>query len=292
MQNCIRLSFFNTKTMKKTTFLLVLVSLSLCTFQSCKNSNAFSNNNASEPELEISSHDHLTMATLYQQRAAEYRALCYQAFNAARYQLIQSSKMMGGMKKSAIIVDIDETMLDNSPFEAQCILDNVGYPEGWDEWMNKSNAEPVPGALDFLRLAKSNNVDIFYITNRKEKYRKPTLKNLQMLQFPDATDDHLMLKMETSSKKSRRDRVSQSHNIIMLIGDNLNDFSEIFEKKKIEERFELTDKMKKEFGGRFIVLPNAMYGEWEGALYNYDYSQTDLRKSEIRRSYLKGFKTE
>ena len=98
-----------------------------------------------------------------------------------------------------------------------------------------------------------------------------------------------MLKFESSSKKTRRDKVSASHLIVMLIGDNLNDFSEVFEKKKMEERFDLTDKFQKEFGQKFIVLPNAIYGEWEGALYNYDYGQTDLQKSELRHKFLKGF---
>jgi 5'-nucleotidase (lipoprotein e(P4) family) len=271
--------------MKKHFFLLFVIVLPF--LNSCKQSNAFSSRNGEEPK--IVSKEHLTMAVLYQQTAAEYRALCYQAFNIARYQLDQSSKMMGGMKRHAIVVDVDETMLDNSPYEAKCILDNIGYPDGWDEWMNSSSAEPVPGALEFLRYAESKKVDIFYITNRKEQYRAQTLKNLQQLNFPNATDDHLMLKTESSSKKLRRERVSKSHLIIMLIGDNLNDFSEVFEKKKMEERFNLTDKFQKEFGQKFIVLPNAMYGEWEGALYNYDYGQSDLQKSEMRHTFLKGF---
>ena len=70
---------------------------------------------------------------------------------------------------------------------------------------------------------------------------------------------------------------------------NLNDFSEVFEKKSVSERFELTDKMQREFGKRFIVLPNAMYGEWEGALYNYDYSISGNEKSNIRYKYLESF---
>jgi len=273
--------------MKKITFYILLLSAGLFSLQGCKESNAFSNKNGEEPE--IVSKEHLTMAVLYQQTAAEYRALCYQAFNIARYQLDENSKMLGGMKRHAIVVDVDETMLDNSPYEATCILENLGYPDGWDEWMNSSSAEAVPGPLDFLRYAESKKVDVFYITNRKEKYRSQTLKNLQQLNFPNATNDHLMLRGETSSKKTRRENVSTSHLIIMLIGDNLNDFSEVFEKKKMEERFDLTDKMKNDFGNRFIVLPNTMYGEWEGAIYNYDYGQSDLQKSELRHSFLKGF---
>lgn len=269
-------------------YTLILFS-GLISLQACKQSNAFSNKNGDEPDISITTHEHSTMAVLYQQTAAEYRALCYQAFNIATLRVDESTKIMGGMKRKAIVVDVDETMLDNSPYEAKCVLENFGYPEGWEEWMNSSSAQPVPGALDFLRYAKSKNIDIYYITNRKEKYRAQTLRNLQQLSFPDATDDHLFLKAESSSKKTRRARVSASHLIVMLIGDNLNDFSEVFEKKRMEDRFKLTDDFKQEFGKKFIVLPNAMYGEWESALYNYDNSLDDLQKSESRHSFLKGF---
>jgi len=273
--------------MKKNLTLLFVLIVTISFLQSCKNSNAFSGNNGDEPQL--TNNDHLIMATLYQQTAAEYRALCYQAFNMARYQLDQNSKILGGMKKQAIVVDIDETMLDNSPYEAMCVLDNLNYPEGWEDWMNKENAKAIPGALEFLKYAQTKGVDVYYITNRKEKYRKQTLKNLKDLGFPNASDDHLFLRMEESSKKARREKVSEMNRIVMLIGDNLNDFSEIFEKKPIQERFNIVDRMRDKFGTSFIVLPNPMYGEWEGALYNYDYSQTEGVKSELRKDALTGF---
>jgi len=255
--------------------------------QSCKNSNAFSGNNESEPKL--TSSDHLVMATLYHQTAAEYRALCYQAFNVARYQLDLSSRMLGGMKKHVIVVDIDETMLDNSPYEAQLILDSTHYPEGWEDWMNAASAKAVPGALEFLQYAESKGYEVYYITNRREKYRTQTLNNLKELGFPNADDDHLFLRTDSSSKKERRERVSEKNLIVMLIGDNLNDFSEVFENKSVQERFEITDSMKNKFGKSFIVLPNPMYGEWEGALYEYDYSQTETAKDELRKKALIGF---
>ena len=273
------------QSMKKLIFISVILIIPF--FQSCNNSTAFSGNNGDNPL--ISNNNHLINAVLYQQTAAEYRALCYQAFNLAHLQLDRSLRIMDLMKQQAIVVDIDETVLDNSPYEAKCILDNILYPEYWDEWMNESSAKPVPGALEFLNYAESKGIEVFYITNRKEKYREQTLKNLQNTGFPFATNDHLLLRTDSSSKKARRDKVSETHTIIMLIGDNLNDFSEIFEKKSIPERFELTDKMQKEFGTRFIVLPNVMYGEWEGALYDYDYSKSTAEKSEVRHEKLKSF---
>ncbi|MCD4683541.1 MAG: 5'-nucleotidase, lipoprotein e(P4) family [Bacteroidales bacterium] len=273
--------------MKKYLSIVVFIGISVSLFQSCKDSSAFSKQSGEDPAL--TSSDHLTMAVLYQQTAAEYRALCYQAFNVAKYQLDQNLRIMGLQRQQAVVVDIDETVLDNSPYEAKCILENVSYPDYWDEWMNASDAEPVPGVLEFLKYAKSKSIEIYYITNRKEKYREQTLKNLKSLGFPNAENKYLMLKTDESSKKGRRDMVSETCKIIMLIGDNLNDFSEVFEKKSIPERFELTDKMKKDFGSRFIVLPNAMYGEWEGALYDYDYSKSETEKSEIRHKKLISF---
>jgi len=273
--------------MKKYLSIIVFIGISVSLFQSCKDSSAFSKQSDVDPTL--ASSDHLTMAVLYQQTAAEYRALCYQAFNVAKYQLDQNLRIMGLQKQQAIVLDIDETVLDNSPYEAKCILENVNYPDYWDEWMDASNAKPVPGVLEFLKYAESKGIEIYYITNRKEKYRDQTLKNLKMLGFPNAENKYLMLKTDDSSKKGRRDIVSETTKIIMLIGDNLNDFSEVFEKKSIAERFELTDEIQQEFGKRFIVLPNAMYGEWEGALYEYDYSISSGEKYNLRKQNLKGF---
>jgi 5'-nucleotidase (lipoprotein e(P4) family) len=272
--------------MKAIVILLFVITLSF--LNSCKDSSAFSKQNDDEPAL--TSSDHLTMAVLYQQTAAEYRALCYQAFNVAKYQLDQNLRIMGLQKQQAIVLDIDETVLDNSPYEAKCILENVSYPDYWDEWMNASNAKPVPGALEFLKYAESKGIEVYYITNRKEKYREQTLKNLKSLDFPFAQNDHLFMKTDESSKKARRDVVSETRKIILLIGDNLNDFSEVFEKKSVSERFELTDENQQEFGKRFIVLPNAMYGEWEGALYNYDFSKNNIEKQELRNEHLKKFR--
>ena len=273
--------------MKKTfTFILVAVAL-IAVINSSKNSSAFNKSDGDEPE--IVSSDHLTMAVLYQQTAAEYRALCYQAFNVAKYQVDQSMRIAGLQKQQAVVVDIDETVLDNSPHEAKCILNNSLYPAYWEEWMNAANAQPVPGAKEFLEYAESKGFKIFYITNRAEKYREQTLKNLKLMSFPQATTEQLFMKKDESSKKARRDKVGAAHEIILLIGDNLNDFSELFEKKSIEDRFKQTDEMEELFGKRFIVLPNAMYGEWEGALYNYDYSITPAQKNEVRNQKLQGF---
>lgn len=266
-------------------FLLVSFFL-LSILNSCQNTHAGDNG---EKSGNTSPNEHLTSAVLYQQTAAEYRALCYQAFNIARLQLDRSLRVMGLMKQQAVVVDIDETVLDNSPFEAKSILEGTSYPTYWNEWIETANARAVPGALEFLKYAESKGIEVYYITNRREKYRQPTLKNLQDLSFPFSDNDHLFMRTDESSKKTRRETVSEKHKIILLIGDNLNDFSEVFEKKSITDRFELVDKLKEDFGNRFIVLPNAVYGEWGGAIYDYDFSKTADEKFELRHNHLQSF---
>ncbi len=213
------------------------------------------------------------LSVLWQQHAAEYRALCYQAFNIAALRLQESLKANTGKKKPAIITDLDETILDNSYSEAQLIKEGNEYkPETWKRWTDKSAATGVPGAVDFLRFAKQKGVSVFYISNRDINDVTSTLRNLQKLNLPDADTAHMLFKSSgsSSSKEARRQLVMNRYNVIMLLGDNLGDFTELFDRKNIADRKTETDKVKNEWGKKFIVLPNATYGEWENALYDYE----------------------
>ncbi|MHB2150827.1 5'-nucleotidase, lipoprotein e(P4) family [Calditrichota bacterium LG25] len=234
--------------------------------------------------------EHLVMATLYQQTAAEYRALCYQAFNLGRWQLQAMLDTLQSKKKPAVIVDIDETVLDNSPYEGYVIKTGRSYPAGWKEWVKAAQARPVPGALEFLTFADRQGVDIFYVSNRRAKNQVWTMENLKKVGFPQVTDDHMFLRTTTSSKKERRQAIQKTHVILLLFGDNLNDFASVFENKSIDDRFKAADEFRSQFGRRFIVLPNAMYGEWEGAIYNYNWGAKPAKKSQMRLNALRYFK--
>lgn len=269
-------------------FLLLLLGLmTLSLMESCKQSVATSSNNNREPEAAAPETNPEMLAVLYQQTAAEYRALCYQAFNVARYQLELKLKETHGMKTYSVIVDIDETMLDNSPYEAKCIVDDMSYPDGWDDWMKSASARAVPGALDFLKYVQSRGVQVFYVSNRDEKYSKQTLQNLQSLGFPFAQSDHLYLKTEERSKLPRRARIANATNVVMLIGDNLMDFSEMFENVNSDERCQITDRFSEKFGAEFIILPNAMYGDWLNSIYNYEKGLDDEVKAEMQKNALR-----
>lgn len=188
----------------------------------------------------------------------------------------------------AVVLDIDETVLDNSPYQAQMVLGNFNYPVKWDEWCKKASAEAIPGALDFLNYAKMNGVSIFYVTNRKDQYKQVTIENLMKLGFPFADEAHVLTRSSTdNSKEGRRSLILQKHHISLLFGDNLADFNAMFDDKSNPERIAAADRLKEDFGKRFIVLPNSMYGDWETALY--DKNMPDSVKQMMRLKALKGF---
>lgn len=237
-----------------------------------------------------SENEHQMMAVLWFQASAERRALCYQAFQTARYQLDRDAESRSGERRGAIVVDIDETVLDNSPHSAKMILENKSFPSGWAEWVNKAEAEPIPGALEFLRYAESKGYGIFYVSNRSaENEIEGTIRNLSVLGFPQADSAHILLQEGRSGKEIRRQKVLKTHDIVLLIGDNLNDLADVFEKKSIDDRFAETDRLRDEFGTRFIVLPNPMYGEWESAVYQYKRGLNPEGKNSLRRSTLRSF---
>jgi len=227
---------------------------------------------------------------LWQQQAAEYRALCYQAFNIALLRISQIPKEKFKKERLAIITDLDETILDNSYSEAQLIKEGKQHSaQSWKGWTDRSAATAVPGAVEFLQMARKKGIAIFYISNRDTASVPSTLINLKKLKLPDAAETHMLFLSNTSSKEARRQLVMKKYNVVMLLGDNLNDFMRVFEQKPITERFGETDKVKNEWGKKFIVLPNATYGEWENAIYDYGRNLTADQRAEMLREKLKGY---
>jgi 5'-nucleotidase (lipoprotein e(P4) family) len=230
--------------------------------------------------------DGKTFATAYQQRAAEYKALCYQAFNIA-HSRIEEFNRQRSPKPKAIMTDIDETILNNSPYQAHQLLEGKDYdPVSWKVWTAKGEADTVPGALHFLQFASAAGIEIFYVTNREENEREGTLNNLKKFNFPNADNEHLLLKQHSSSKEERKNSIAQTHTIILLMGDNLNDFSFLFEKKNSDARNEIADSFAADFGNRFIVLPNPVYGDWESSLYHYNYGFSAAQKDSVIKQSL------
>ena len=225
--------------------------------------------------------------SLFQQKAAEYNALCIQAYNIARLRLDESLSLPSP-KPLAIITDIDETFLDNSPYSVHRAFEGKNYDNSsWQEWTSKGIADTLYGALGFFNYAASKNVEVFYVSNRKEAEGAGTLLNLQRYSFPFADNKHLLLRTDGSSKQSRRETIAADYTIVLLLGDNLNDFTDLFEGKSTKQRSTTVRNLAAEFGNKFIILPNANYGSWEDAIYNYNYDLTPAQKDSAIKTNLK-----
>ncbi|MEO7293708.1 MAG: 5'-nucleotidase, lipoprotein e(P4) family, partial [Ginsengibacter sp.] len=221
--------------------------------------------------------------------AAEYRALCLQAFNIAKLR-VDESLQIDAIKPRAIITDIDETILDNSAYEVHQTLRGKDYDAAsWYQWTAMSKADTVPGAPTFLKYAASKGITIFYITNRDEKERAGTLLNLQKFNLPNSDNAHLILRQGVSSKEARRLQVATANDVILLMGDNLADFTSAFDKKTPDEREKNANTLADAFGKKFIVIPNPVYGDWESSVYKYSNTLTPAQKDSVIKSLLKGF---
>lgn len=262
---------------------LLIVVFILCTL------NAFA-----QAPAEPAQKTYIEGATLWQQTSGERRALSYQAFNLARMMLDRDLRVhRRDRKPRAIVVDCDETILDTSRFEGKEITARMNYNQkDWTEWINRVEAEAVPGAVEFLRYASAHGVRVFYVTNRNESQRAGTAANLKKLGFPNVNDQTLLIQtdLKDSSKEGRRRDVGARYRIVLLMGDDLNDFAAVFENSMtIADRIAAADRFKEEFGKRFIMLPNAMYGNWESAMYGYNFKLTEAEKIEKRKSLLKDY---
>ncbi len=209
--------------------------------------------------------DYQVMADLYNYYSAEYKALAYQAYNLASARLDQVRAKKPGARNLAVVVDIDETLLDNSPYQARMVQLNASYDSCWNTWCNLASARAVPGSVEFLDHADSLGFNIFYVSNRKNAYvRKGTMENLNKLGFPQLDDQHIYLREKDSDKEPRRIKISEKYEIVLLVGDNIADFYE--DTNIFGERDSLVTARKNEFGRKFIVLPNAMYGNWPASI--------------------------
>jgi 5'-nucleotidase (lipoprotein e(P4) family) len=131
-------------------------------------------------------------------------------------------------------------------------------------------------------------VRVFYITNRRQTEKAGTVANLKKLGFPNVSEETVMIREQgtTASKESRRQSVRSRYRVVLLVGDNLNDFNDDFTGKSIADRKAQVDRERAEFGTQFIVVPNPMYGDWESAIYGN--ASSEAEKRERRRAALQG----
>jgi len=167
--------------MKRIFFYIIALSCITMLFASCKNENAEADNKQAAT-TECGESDHLINATLWMQHSAEYRACCLQTYKLAKVALAENLKAKQTDKPAAVVLDIDETVLDNSYYEAYMAAEATSFRDStWAIWTSKADATEVPGAIDFLKYAQSLGVEIIFISNRYPEELEPTMANMKKL---------------------------------------------------------------------------------------------------------------
>lgn len=229
----------------------------------------------------LATHERLH-STLWMQTSVEYRLICEAAYRQARSALdvaLADKNWTASLEQEsgyqtlppAVVLDLDETVIDNSPFQGQLVKTQSGYSNTtWQRWSQKAAAIAIPGAVDFLDYARAKGVETIFVTNRIAIEQFATLRNLRTLGI-HVTPDKLLCKGEkghpdwTSDKTSRRAFLAKKYRILLLVGDDLNDFV-ASRGMTSKERNVLYDRHRNRIGRHWILLPNPVYGSWEASV--------------------------
>ena len=234
----------------------------------------------------------LLWAVAWKQTAAEFRALCHQAYNLARMQLdLALAAHNANDKPLAVIADMDDTILHADSYWGYLVEQNREFFDDaiWDEWLPLNLSTVVPGSLDFFNYCFKQGVEVFYVTSRNQGDRtyEYALNQLREFEFPYANENHLTVFKESSDKSPARDAIEASHEVALLIGDNLNDYKRDYYSKDIDERMALMERDRAEFGHKFILLPNPTDGHWVRAIFG----DSEPAPSDDNRQKLRGAAT-
>ncbi|RME01314.1 MAG: hypothetical protein D6812_08315 [Deltaproteobacteria bacterium] len=251
---------------------------------------------------QVAPHDNLN-ATLWMSHAAEYRMIVLEIYAAAQRSLdaaLADPTWHAALEQGedstalppAIIVDIDETVLDNTPYQARLVRENATYSSAsWHQWVMQARARALPGAKAFLQYAAGRGVRVFYITNRNAQDEEATRRNLVSEGLPLVEEEDTVLTRHEreewgSDKASRRAYVAQRYRILLLLGDDLNDFVSGARSGSPADRLSLARRHEDAWGSKWFLFPNPTYGSWEGALYDFEYQRPTWEKRIEKRRYL------
>ncbi|MGD9407277.1 MAG: HAD family acid phosphatase [Gammaproteobacteria bacterium] len=221
-------------------------------------------------------------STLWVQTSAEYAISTRQVYRLATDALGPAladpdrhgleSPLSAADLPPAIIVDVDETVLDNSGHTARMILARQGFTtESWRAWVREASAPAVPGAVDYLQAAAARGITVFYVTNRHHDLEQETRRNLAAVGCPIETGTDVVLTRQEAphwgrDKTSRREFVGARYRVLQMVGDDLADFIALPEPIDDEKRVELGERYEDRWGSAWFMIPNPMYGSWERAL--------------------------
>lgn len=227
-------------------------------------------------------------AVLWAQRAVEAKGNAQGAYALATIRLDEAladrsrtaapAEQTGNFERlpPAIVLDVDETVLDTMLYQAWTVREGQSFSPGtWTKFVNTETSKAVPGAVAFTNYADKKGVKVFYVTNRTKEEEPATRANMTALGFPMGgnVDTILTVKEEPdwgSAKSTRRAVIAKDYRILLLVGDNLGDFTDDY-KGDDAARLKVYDDNAEHWGRDWIVIANPTYGSFESAPFNHDF---------------------
>ena len=231
-----------------------------------------------------------TMGLLWMRTSAEYRALAYQGYNVAMNAVKMAVADPSHQRKPlAIVLDADETVVDNTKLMGESIVNGNGRFDApwWRQAVYQGKSQAMPGAVEFLNEVHKQGVDIFYVSNRYAPVNLDvTIQNFKELGFPSVDKDHVLLFEKDSDKQPRFDMIAKKYYVIVYMGDNAGDFPIGTKGKTLAERNGIIDAHKEDFGTTFVVFPNPAYGSWVSALAKGYQNLSPEEQKQVNNQYL------
>lgn len=244
-------------------------------------------------------------AVLWTQTSIEHELIYRQVFASATRQLDAAladptwdalplpARNLTGLPP-AVVVDIDETVLDNIPLNARDILDNQVYSyDRWNTWVDQAKAQSLPGAVEFLQAADKKGITVYYITNREHSQVQATVNNLRLRGFPVGRNEQVLAASTPTGhceqagygKNCRRQWVASHARVLMLAGDSFGDFVQADHNTLADQRKAAAPYLAW-LGQRWFLLPNPTYGNWYSAPYGDQEKLPFERKRQLKQQAL------
>ena len=231
-----------------------------------------------------------TMGLLWMRTSAEYRALAYQGYNVAMNAVKMAVTDPSHQRKPlAIVLDADETVVDNTKLMGESIANGNGRFDApwWRQAVHQGKSQAMPGAVEFLNEVHKQGVEIFYVSNRYAPVNyDATIQNFKELGFPSVDKDHVLLFEKDSDKQPRFDMIAKKYYVVVYMGDNAGDFPIGTKGKTLAERNAIIDAHKEDFGTTFVVFPNPAYGSWVSALAKGYQNLSPEEQKQVNNQYL------
>ena len=252
-------------------------------------------------------------AVLWVQTSGEYQAIARQTYRMAaivldvaledrtwtasmeQEEMAEKGEINFAILPLAVILDVDETVLDNSKYQVQLIESQEEFStESWTKFCESKVSTAVPGAVEFVETCREKGIRVFFLTNREHSVESSTRENLVSVGLlnPSSQEDNILTKHEKtdwkSDKETRRSELAKKYRILQLIGDDLHDFASTGHQPMPEERQKFASDHFRHWGTKWIVLPNPNYGGWERAVHGWNDKAESRIKLELKRQRLGG----